>query len=675
MEILIYFRSNLCLSLLVTVVTLLALCAAPSVFSYGTSIQHHVGDINLSGSEVMVIRNETYYQKGNITLRGRAKLLLSGARLLIDQTYHEEFNINTYDDSSIEIINSSVNSTIDMSCVFFHDRSTSFARNSTINADLCLLDSSHMQLVACNILGVTISDPGWHGKPRWGPPEASLDDVTLRSLSLGTLMYCKMSLRHLSTGKFFDWSFDEHAVTEGTTPFKLSLKNTSIENINFSVGGKADVSFDNCEFFQLTVNEGSSVAVKRSIIHQGVLKLTNQNATIRNLKTGYLSDWRLRSRGTQLPMELYINDSSIIEGWYLRLQGGHYEIYDSTIARFRPEFDDSSSRYVLHNCCVIEWMPWWVHGTVVFDNCVIDRIHTPDGATPTVMGSFCILQESPWEGMFGPWRNNSTITRVFPIQVFDSYNRPLAGQTVEIIAPDGTLEGSVITNQSGEAEVRITFSKRDYNRNWTLQVPELDLSRAIRLTSNSPITLPKVDFCPKLNCIGGQLRTKDHASASAQTSDSFVDLDIVCDGQPDAKWSDVSPLYCDKKGDTDEPGADIGCLYAYSDGKYLYCRFDIVDKTPTVQKTLYSIYIESPEWPRNTQYALQSAGPYVFLPSHETRPIPMGVNKVVEAAIPLAWLGYPATVNLLAETRPINGSWANRYDDTGWHTLVLNTKK
>jgi len=160
----------------------------------------------------------------------------------------------------------------------------------------------------------------------------------------------------------------------------------------------------------------------------------------------------------------------------------------------------------------------------------------------------------------------------------------------------------------------------------------------------------------------------------------FTGMQIKCDGFPGEDWTSTSPVFSDPSGDTLVAGADITSVYAFTDSQYLYLRVDFADGAPVASMNsspgaiLYSINLESSDWGRGVQYAVQNH--YSFaVPSLYTqdgpRPIAMSIGEVIEAVVPLALLGRPSSVRMLVETRPMTGKWAERFDDTGWHVVNL----
>jgi hypothetical protein len=160
------------------------------------------------------------------------------------------------------------------------------------------------------------------------------------------------------------------------------------------------------------------------------------------------------------------------------------------------------------------------------------------------------------------------------------------------------------------------------------------------------------------------------------------DLAIACDGRAGDDWSDVDALLRDPGGDTGKSGGDLTAVYVFSDGKYLYFRLDVGGEGPvppqldsvSAGEIRYDIYIESPEWSRETQYGLKSDDSSLYGPNGWCAGIAVGIDEIVEMAVPLQVLGYPSRIRVSAGTLPVSGRWADRFDDTGWRDFVVRSQ-
>ena len=140
-----------------------------------------------------------------------------------------------------------------------------------------------------------------------------------------------------------------------------------------------------------------------------------------------------------------------------------------------------------------------------------------------------------------------------------------------------------------------------------------------------------------------------------------------CTVRPEIEWTKAEPLVTDTRGDTQETNADIVSLTCLVDGGCLYLRLAVAGSADSVQdRVRFSVYLRSSEWPAGTTYGIHSSDGYLRGPTGlKIAPVLVEIGESVEFAVPLELIGYPSSVLVNAETRPFNGTQADRYDDTG----------
>ena len=68
----------------------------------------HYGDLIISGNDVFIIENETFYHTGNIFVYDNAKLIIRNSTLIFEQAYHGEFKFYFYDTASFIVQDASI---------------------------------------------------------------------------------------------------------------------------------------------------------------------------------------------------------------------------------------------------------------------------------------------------------------------------------------------------------------------------------------------------------------------------------------------------------------------------------------------------------------------------------------------------------------------------------------
>jgi len=440
------------------------------------------------------------YVHGSVYLYDSANLTVqNGGAIIIVQTYHEEFNFYLQDNAKLFIRNGKLDASFDICCVILWGKASLIGDNAYIDHELVAADTSTVMLKRAYVLGLQVAHPGYqHG---WsGASSIHLEECRVHEMSLSFAQSCEVSLVDIQPGKSISFTVTKQDVTRGHIDFELFFAQSDLECVNFLAANGALLQLKRTVVHQLNCLENATVVAEDSSISQPVLQMSNVYATIEGLPVGLVREWSLKPTQGWIPCKMTLRNTRIEQGWYLRLRGGRIEIRDSVLARLRDEFDDPSSQYRLVNCCILEWMPWWDHGTVILENCILKTIQTPDGASPTLKGNFCVLDSQVSE-FWGPWRNNSTITRVFPVIVKTTTGQPAANVAVELLDPTGKVVQTQYTNSSGEASFTVVFNERNYRNTWTVRVTQVGWQQTLHLCSSTPIMFPpSPGKCPELPC-------------------------------------------------------------------------------------------------------------------------------------------------------------------------------
>ena len=630
-----------------SLILLLALSTA-----FAETVKQHQGNLLLTGNQQLTLEDEILYVEGNVILKDSAKLVLINATLRFEQTYHEEYKLALYGRTTLWLKNSTIDATFDIIQVSLHDRSRLVATSSQIKHEIVLLDSGEVELTGSAVDGFVAEEDGYQFHSHGGIARATLRNTSIHELTLGVARYCKLKVQGLRPGNHVNFYLGPKQVKAGFIPYEIDIEDCKIEHCDFAVSKYADVEFQKCEIFQLGCYDTGKVLVTDSTVSQVVLRLQNLYVSFGGLKKGLFTDWSLSSTKGWLPCSIRFVNSQITEGWYLRLRGGSYHISDSVIVRLRDEFDTSSDQYYLENCCIQEWQPWWDHGTVTLKNCILGTIYAPDGATPTLRGDFCVLNPKISD-FWGPWRNNSTITRYFPIVVHDARGKPVSRAVFELIGPDGNVVQKGATNAQGEAEIKIIFDGNNFGKQWSLRIPLLDKVQPVMIASPTPILFPpKSQPCSELPCRGTlQERMGSGVSGSG--------IHCSCSSYPSISWTSEKLISTRSQSKAEDPNRDITALYAWDDGQTLYIRLEFSGREPDSTGTIsrYELYLSSPEW-KNVGYkfvADQGVIEKDTLPGWreggKSQSVNCCISDAVEVAIPLSILPPFTELTILGQSR------------------------
>jgi len=141
------------------------------------------------------------------------------------------------------------------------------------------------------------------------------------------------------------------------------------------------------------------------------------------------------------------------------------------------------------------------------------------------------------------------------------------------------------------------------------------------------------------------------------------------DGATEVGWDDLARHLTDQEGDTDQAGADIVAVCAYSDGEYLYVRVDVADDAPAPSNIAYTIGVTAlnytPPGPGPSTLRNISSTEAIFESGYGTSNlIAFASDEVVEFAFPLEWLGACDYAKIRCETRSMDEESNTRYDYT-----------
>jgi hypothetical protein len=605
---------------------------------------HHSGNLELTGTQTLIIENKTYYQDGDIVLSDRAQLILRNATLVMVQAYHEEHNIRVDQSARIELTDATIRSSFDLSTVTLSAKATAKLTRATVEGWLQLYGGGQLDcdssVLGPSTGGLIIADS--YEAAETGSVEtakAHVSDTTIHEFSLAVYSPCSTVISDIRPGNQPTWEFGQQSATAGHVPFDFRFTNVGVEVWDVRLGGSGNHTLRGCTVSQLAVEDTVRVLCSESNIREVVLILDAGTWALSDLQPGLVEALDLDLARTGGP-QVRLNNVTIGSGWHLRLRGGQVSVLDSAITRLWPRVDAASSSYILRNCCVDELLPWETHGTVDLENCVLGRIHTPDSASLTLRGAFRISENSSLDAVNGPWRNGATIARYFPVRVIAA-GKPIANTIVELRDKEDRLVQSVRTNARGETEFHVTFDEANNADTWTVRVPAGPWSQPLTLLSDTPISLPDSQQGVALPC---EQELEASGSSPVQRESQAT---LAEESWP--VWSTVPALQTDPAEQGVAASRDILALKVTSDTQYLFLALELRDSPDPPGTSRYFIYIWGDE-SRHTCYCfVLDSGTLtksVDWQSVSESPVPFRITgNMVEIAVPLQLL--PPTEGLL----------------------------
>ncbi len=476
----------------------------------------------LTGDERMVIDNTTARLQGNLTVKDNAQLILrNGAELIVDQDYHCQFIIKLLGDASMVIEDATVETSIAGSYIEVHERASLSVRESQVDVSVLASPGGQVEIKHSYVRDVATERLEHPPSLRWGRAVISVQDSELHAFTLRIHGPSEVVLPPLGPRAGTHASISQDNYIVGWSPYDITLDNTSMSFVYVDVGKHARVTIVDSDLRAVCCYDTGHVEIVDSVVQVLVLQIEDATATFGDLSKGYHENWKLKASRGYLPCSVVLRRTSIEVGWQLRMRGGNLRVHDAQITRLRDEFDSASARYHISDSCIEEWLPWWNHGTLRLENCVLGRIHAPDGSSPTLRGSFSVAEEAICEE-HGPWRNDATITRWFPVQIYDEHGSPLARVEVELTDPNGQVVHRAFTDSAGRLDpgFKVKFDEENYGQQWTVSVPSTLQERSFGLLSSTPITFPHEYYTPPTveDCYGTSPAPSDPAAARNGTS-------------------------------------------------------------------------------------------------------------------------------------------------------------
>jgi hypothetical protein len=433
----------------------------------------HVGDLVIDSP--YVIENQTYEQRGNITILPGGELILRNASLLLDQDWRAQSAIRLEGDASLSLEQSTIQSLYAYP-IYMADTSTMATVGATglSEGQLVLRGQAKASLQNAEVLNVSVGDSAIL--------EASgcrLNEVasTIGGTTSGALT--------LLPGYHSLWSLKaESSLVD--VPFDIRLSDTVVSHWNADIGGQANVSLTGSNVFQVRVMEQAAVTIVGSVVAQPVVDLTTgQHGTISSSQPGFVTYWTLGSIDPYATADLTLIDSVIQQGLYVRLLNTSATISDSNViglALFGSDGGVDVSGSVIGTLQLFA-----CSASLQFLGSTVGQVWNPHDSTVELSGAVTFTRTST-TGWDSPWVN-STVSRTYDVQLQIPEPGEAVGQSVELLDPAGQLVSTAVTDQNGQVQFEIDFDDSNYLGTWQLRVPDAGMTHDVRLLSGTPIIL------------------------------------------------------------------------------------------------------------------------------------------------------------------------------------------
>ncbi|MGE4485737.1 MAG: hypothetical protein AB7C97_11570 [Oscillospiraceae bacterium] len=442
----------------------------------------HSGDLVLSGTEELVIEDESYLQQGNIYINDEAKLILRNSKLIIGRgelpTIHVYINVGK--NATLEIDNSKIYAeTVSagemgaLVCVrnsgnmTMNDSPTNIHLLENYEGGKFTMDNSEM----VNPIGGLLQVEGG---------DIRITNSTFGALGLTVPASADCSVSGLTSGAYFEY-WDVHDVIP-EADYSVILEKTTILKDDLKGGGyeRGWLFFPEPE---------SHLNISDSEIRKVFINIYNDTASFDSLMLGKPSSLEYH--------DIKLTDVIIRGEWPFEIVDSDVTISNSDFLFLQP---GGQSNITLTDSNIIEFIPRDFSGTISFENCTWNDAGEIIGGESyhsmtndfTMKGSLKIgndvRQHLQWQ--------DARVTREYDVEITDESGNPLSGLTVKINGQ------TFVSDENGEVTFSLVFDDTNYNQPEKLQVyngTNLVFQKDVDFFTETPVILAKAVTAKPIN--------------------------------------------------------------------------------------------------------------------------------------------------------------------------------
>lgn len=436
-------------------------------------------DLLLTGNDILLIENQIYTHKGNITLYDNSQLIIRNSTFNFEQDYHEQYQIMLNDSSSFIIEQKAILTSTQRFLVPMNGNSSVSVNNSVaLNESLSWKrgaifqpnENSTFLSVSSNI--DCIGD--MYSYSNNSKATIKIVDSTMQAIHFHIPLNSKVNLNDLKIDLIPKLELLKSATN---LPYDLIVTNTTIENSLVAwIKDSAEVTFTNCEFHQVAVDDQSSVYLIDSEINETWINFgdgttSNKSITVQNLKNGYLDKSNIDLSGSN---SVIIDISNTyVSSWCVKTAGYNnpLQILDSQIHWFRPMY--SNSEITITDTTIDELLIWDFTGILNFENTIVgnwfDTRNYPGNTNEFLIKGNVSFNKADliWQDLGDQWLNTN-VKREFPTQI---QSPDPGGTVIEIYDPVGSLAYSGNFDATGNIITdALAFDSSNYDKAWKIKL-------------------------------------------------------------------------------------------------------------------------------------------------------------------------------------------------------------
>jgi hypothetical protein len=449
----------------------------------------HEGDIILTGNDVLIIKDTTYTQTGNIFIRDNARLSIKNSTFIFNQRYHDEFDIRVEGNGTFEVQNSTMKTGILLNenyDIYVSDEASVSISNSDLVEGYLILGAGY---ISADYKGsTTVSKSKIHflviNFSSFGKTTLSLSDSEVNVVALYFSDY-QGDFSDLRPGFFQYWTYKQG-------PFEITLENTNCGAWNMHCGPNSHIVVRNSELFEVGCQGLSTISLKviDSIIERPIIHgfYDGYSVQLSNLRAGLHGQWSLQDHatGNGIP-DIILENILITGGWTVSSFGANLSIDNSimnclrTYGNGQAQADDITS---VSNSMIGLLMFYYSNATLAFDNTTIRDVSVYLPSNSIIEGNITFT----YDASVIYWLD-STIKRIYPVYLTDRNGEPTSFARLYLYSKNNDLIWSGLTSHEGRSSFEVEFNDDNYIDTWRLVIEYSgeSINKEIKFLSSTPI--------------------------------------------------------------------------------------------------------------------------------------------------------------------------------------------
>lgn len=466
----------------------------------GQALSLYAADLVLSGKDTLVI-DTPYALTGNIFVKDNARLTIRNTTLTVNMAYHEQFDIWVSGNATLEVIGSTVKSSLSGNIVRIFMLGTS----NLVFQDANLTDGS--AYFAFGIEGnddPSNPDTAFFGQATLarskihnislnflnnGGATVTAEDSVCNTLSLRFNGNYQGEFSDLNPGLFPIWTY-----LQGN--YYIRFQNTRFNNFLTAADGPSSVVIRNSTISQFAPTRPaaaiSMTAIDSRIWQIPLHGLTSIKAAFQGLRPGRYDDWRLQDNAVVTSGELanIVLRNTDVQGWGISVFGNSNITVDDSAFEFRV-YGNGSQTIVRNSNVLYRFMLYGAtNSTVEFVNTSMENLEllVPPNSV-AIRGSLKI----PTSAKVTVWTIPSVIRRTYPVQVQGQEGVPFPVMDLALYDNNSNLVWSGKTDASGKGTFDIEFNDGNHTSQWNLMIHAegKTVNRVIGILTSTPITFDR----------------------------------------------------------------------------------------------------------------------------------------------------------------------------------------